>query len=117
MRGQGAYSTGRMKLSSAKIRIFTIRSMKKLVVLIIFFLIAGTNGTVVSFAMNDDRSAVQMPLEEETKDVLEEDDDEDCLEHYWHSREISSNSNLHFVYQEILFHDLEFKVVIPPPKA
>lgn len=91
--------------------------MKKLIVLFIFLLVVGANGVVISVAMNDDRTAVEMPLEEEAKDVSEEDDDDDCLEHFWHSREISSTSNLHFLYQEILFHDLEFEVIVPPPKA
>ncbi len=78
---------------------------------------------VISFASTEDCSEISMPLDseensgEESKSEIEEDDDEAGIDHAWLSREQSSNSNLHFLYQEILFRDLELEVVVPPPKA
>ena len=98
--------------------------MRKLLFLIIFFLLTGANSVVVSFVVSDDYSSINMPLadgeensEEENKNFSEEDDDEVGLGHRWISKEKSSYTDLHFLYQEILFNDLEIEVVIPPPKA
>lgn len=54
---------------------------------------------------------------EEDKDVTEEEDDDGSLDHRWLSREKSSKTDLHILYQEILFKDLEIEIVIPPPRA
>jgi hypothetical protein len=53
---------------------------------------------------------------EKDRDITEDDDDV-SLDHRWNSRGLSSNSDLHILYQEKLFKDLEIKIVIPPPKA
>lgn len=107
--------------------------MKKLVFLILLFLFtavnnwfAGTNTPAIlaTVAVVDhDYRDCELPLGdgeeksgEEDKDFTE-DDDEVGLGHRWMSRDKSSNSNLHFLYQESLFRDLEIEVVIPPPKA
>jgi len=97
--------------------------MKKIVFLIVFLLFTGANSVVISLAVSDDSQCMEMPIGdgeenpgEENKN-LEEDEDDAGLEHRWLSREKSSDSKLHFLYQEILFNDLEIEVVIPPPKA
>lgn len=99
--------------------------MKKFVFFIVFLLFTGTNSVVISLAVcEDEYQAISMPLGdseespgEESKNFSEEDDDDSGLEHYWSSKNKSSNSNLHYLYQEIIFRDLKIEVVIPPPKA
>lgn len=104
-------------------------SMKKLIFFVVFLLFTGTNSVVVSLAADDEYESISMPIgdgeensgeensEKENKSETEEDDDEVGLDHYWLSREKSSDSNLHFLYQEVLFRNLDSEVVIPPPKA
>lgn len=53
----------------------------------------------------------------EDKDITEEEDDDVSLDHGLHSRHTSRQSDLHFLYQQILFKDLEIEIVIPPPRA
>jgi hypothetical protein len=92
--------------------------MKKLFFLVAFFLVTAANTTVVSIATRDDFDNIEMPIQEESRDVSEEDDDDDfSVDHLWVSKEKSSDSNLHVLYQEILFNDLKLEVVVPPPKA
>ena len=100
--------------------------MKKLIFFVVFLLFTGANSVVVSFAVDKEYDGISMPIgdgeensgeEKENKSETEEDDDEVGLDHDWSSREKSTNSNLHFLYQEILFRDLELEVVVPPPKA
>jgi hypothetical protein len=90
--------------------------MKKLFFLIAFFLLAGANSAIISFAADRTDDDIEMPIGED-RDVSEEDDDEVTLDHLWISRDKSSDSGLHIVYQEILFKNLDIEIVIPPPKA
>ena len=92
--------------------------MKKLIFLAVFLLFTGANSAVVYFADRDDNN-IELPIdgEEESKDLSEEDDDEVVLSHRLLSRGKSSDSNVHFIYHDILFHNLELEVLIPPPKA
>jgi hypothetical protein len=53
---------------------------------------------------------------EKDRDITEDDDDV-SLDRRWMSRGQSSYTDLHILYQEKLFKDLEKKVVIPPPRA
>lgn len=93
--------------------------MKKIFFLIAFLLLTFGNTAVVSVLTNEDYSNVCMPIsEEESKDVSEEDDDDDfSVDHLWVSKEKSSDSNLHILYQEVLFNDLKVEIIVPPPKA
>jgi len=98
--------------------------MKKLVFLMMFFLLTGTNSAVISFAYSGCKDFINMALnnseehsEEESKSFLEEDSDEITIGHRWMSKEQSHDSFLHFVYQDVLFHELGLEVVVPPPKA
>lgn len=77
----------------------------------------------VTIVVHGDYDGTQMPLgegeeksSEEDKDITE-DDDESGLHHGWMSRGKSNLTDLHILYQAILFQDLELEVVIPPPKA
>jgi hypothetical protein len=106
--------------------------MRKTVFLFIIFALTTANGMLVekpaSLLVEDTVSPYEGYADSETplgegeensessKDVSEDDDDAG-LDHRWLSREQSSNSDLHFLYQEILFHNLELSIVIPPPKA
>jgi len=91
--------------------------MKKLFFLIAFFLVTAANTTVVSIATRDDSDNMEMPIQEESRDISEDDDDDFSVDHLWVSKEKSSDSNLHILYQEILFNDLKVEIVVPPPKA
>lgn len=93
--------------------------MRKLFFLFAFVFMTAANSAVVYVATVDDYENVDMPIGdgEETRDISEEDDDEVALDYRWMSLDESSDSNLHILYQEILFHDLELEVVVPPPKA
>lgn len=94
--------------------------MKKVLFLIAFLFVTAVNTAVVYVAVSDDYENVQMPLgdgEEENKDVSEEDDDDIVIDHRWLSHDQSAASDLHIVYQEILFNNLEIEVVVPPPRA
>jgi hypothetical protein len=53
---------------------------------------------------------------EKDKDITEDDDDV-SVDHRMSSRGKSSDSDLHILYQEKLFKDLDRKIVIPPPRA
>lgn len=98
--------------------------MKKFAFFIVFLLFTGVNSVVVSLAISDDHQCINLPLGdgeespgEENKNFSEEDDDDSGIEHRWISKNKSSNSDLHFLYQEILFNELKTEVVVPPPKA
>jgi hypothetical protein len=94
--------------------------MKKVFFLIAFLFVTAVNTAVVYVAVSDEYETVQMPLgdgEEENKDVSEEDDDDVVIDHRWLSHDQSTASDLHFLYQETLFNDLEIEVVVPPPKG
>lgn len=108
--------------------------MKKVLFLLSFFLLTAVNNwltgtdtrvvTVAHASFHEGYGGTDTPIGEgeeksgeEDKDVTEEDDDEVGLDHHWMSRDKSSSADLHFLYQEILFNDLELEVVIPPPKA
>ncbi len=106
--------------------------MKKIVFLLIFFALTATNGMLSETAASQLKEDVIAPYEgycdtetplgdgeeNSSKDKdISEDDDDSGLDHRWLSREQTSSSDLHFLYQEILFQDLELTVVIPPPKA
>jgi hypothetical protein len=107
--------------------------MKKFLFLIVFFFLTAANNWLTAtdapfvrwsaMADTEDFDETSMPLGdgeensgEEDKDT-EEDDDEVGLDHRWMSRDKSTSSDLHILYQDILFSDLEIEVVIPPPKA
>ena len=93
--------------------------MKKLIFFAVFLMFTGVNSAVVYFADRDDNN-IEMPIgdgEEESRTISLEDDDEVILNHRWLSKEKSSDSDLHFVYHDILFHNLELEVLAPPPKA
>lgn len=107
--------------------------MKKILFLISFFLLTAVNNWLVgantpvaepmAVVFHEACGGTEMPLGdgeensgEEDKDITE-DDDEVGLDHHWMSRGKSSSADLHILYQEILFNDLEIEVVIPPPKA
>lgn len=111
---------------------FCHSSMKKVVFLCMFFLLTTATGWNVSSAPvvmvahvipEGDHTDTEMPLgegeesSEEDKDVTEEDDDDVSLDHRLHARRTSDDADLHILYQEILFKDLDTEVVIPPPKA
>jgi len=70
----------------------------------------GYDGTQMPLGEGEEKSG------EEDKDFTE-DDDEVGLHDAWLSRGKSSLTDLHILYQEILFNDLELEVVVPPPKA
>jgi hypothetical protein len=53
---------------------------------------------------------------EEDKSISEDDDDAG-IDHRWLSKDKSAYTDLHILYQEQLFKDLETEVVIPPPRA
>lgn len=98
--------------------------MKKLVFLLMFFLLTGTNSAVISFAYSGYKNFINMALnnneehsEEESKTIAEEDNDQITTDHSFMSREKTIDSDLHFVYQDVLFHGLELEVVVPPPKG
>jgi hypothetical protein len=93
--------------------------MKKVFFLIAFLFLTAANTAVVYVALSDEYENVEMPIgdSEENKDVSEEDDDEVALDFRWISNDQSTNSNLHILYQEILFNNLELEVVVPPPKG
>jgi len=90
-----------------------------------FFLLTGTNSAVINFAYSGYKNFVNIALnnnneehsEEESKNLAEEDCDQFAYDHRWASKEKSTDSFLHFIYQEVLFHNLELEVVVPPPKA
>ncbi|HZY80447.1 MAG TPA: hypothetical protein VFE50_13060 [Cyclobacteriaceae bacterium] len=107
--------------------------IRKIVFLTFFFLLTAANSWLakkdaaipqqVVTIMRDDYAGTETPLGEgeeksgeEDKDVSEE-DDSGSLDHNWLSREKSSDTDLHILYQEILFKDLEIEIVIPPPRA
>jgi hypothetical protein len=89
--------------------------MKKLLFLVAFFFLTAANTAVVPYAMRDDDD-IEIPIEQD-KDLSEEDDDEVTLDHLWISLGKTSDSDLHIIYQQILFNDLDIEVIIPPPKA
>lgn len=106
--------------------------MNKIVFLTLLFLLTTANNwlaqkdapgsTQVATIVHDDYTDTENPLGEgeeksgeEDKDVTE--DDDLGLDHYWLSLEKSSRTDLHILYQEILFKDLEIEIVIPPPRA
>lgn len=91
--------------------------MRKVIFLLSFFLLTAANTAVVSVITRDDSDNIEMPLEEESRDVSEDDDDDFSVDHLWVSKEKSSDSNLHILYQEILFNDLGLAVIVPPPKG
>lgn len=91
--------------------------MRKVFFLLAFFILTAVNTAVVSAITNRDCEDIEMPIQEEDKDVAEDDDDDFSVDHLWVSKDKSSNSNLHILYQEILFHDLELEIIVPPPKA
>jgi hypothetical protein len=91
--------------------------MRKVFFLLSFFLLTAANTAVVSVVTRDDSDNIEMPLEEEAKDVAEDDDDDVSIDHLWVSKEKSTNANLHILYQEILFNDLGLEVIVPPPKG
>ena len=99
--------------------------MKRLIFFVVFVLFTGGNSIVISLAGDRDTgNEVNMPIGdgeenpgEESKNLVEEDDDEDGLDHDWLVRDQSTSDNLHFHYQEVLFSSLEIEVIIPPPKA
>ncbi len=110
-----------------------IAGMKKFLFLILFFFLTAANNwltatdapfvTLYGMADCEGYEDTGMPLGdgeensgEEDKDS-EEDDDEVGLDHRWMSREKSATADLHFLYHDILFSDLEIEVVVPPPKA
>lgn len=88
-----------------------------------FFVLTGTNSAVISFAYSGYKSFMNAALsnteesEEESRSVTEEDDDQIHFDHRWMSREKTNDSVLHYIYQEVLFHDLELEVVVPPPRV
>jgi len=91
--------------------------MRKLLFFVVFFLLTGTNSVLVSFMQCDTNDeAIEMPLTD-GEETSEEDDDEVDLTHRWISRDKSTDSSLHFLYQEVVFQSLELEVVVPPPKA
>ncbi|MEI9919486.1 MAG: hypothetical protein WDO14_11860 [Bacteroidota bacterium] len=90
--------------------------MRKVFILLAFFLITAANTAVISVINDNDRDDIEMPIEED-KDIAEDDDDEFSIDHLWISRDKTSDSNLHILYQEILFNDLDIEVIVPPPKA
>jgi len=55
--------------------------------------------------------------EEQPRNPIEEDDVKLATDHLWSSKEKSSETDLHFIYQDVIFHALELEVVVPPPKA
>jgi len=90
----------------------------------VFFLLTGTNSVLVSFAVSDPNDeAIELPIgdseenSEEEETSKEKDDDEVDLAHRWISQDKSSDSSLHFLYQEVVFQSLELEVVVPPPRA
>jgi hypothetical protein len=99
--------------------------MKKVFFLIAFVLLTFGNRAVVTVITNDVYDNVTMPVggnseensEEEHKSMSEEDGDKLAVDHRWLSQELSADSDLHVVYQEILFNNLEIEVVVPPPKG
>lgn len=92
--------------------------------LAIFLLLTG-NSAVISLAYGKDYQKVAaMPVpdgeetqEEQSRNVVEEDDHKFDVDHPWISKEKSSETDLHFIYQDVIFHALELEVVVPPPKA
>jgi hypothetical protein len=108
--------------------------MKKLVFLFAFILLSVTGNRV---AADDARPAVrqevtvhetcggpEMPIGEgeeqsgsEEDKSISEDDDDAGIDHRWLSKDKSAYTDLHILYQEQLFKDLEIEVVIPPPRA
>lgn len=85
-----------------------------------FLFVTAVNTAVVYVAMSDEYENVQMPLgdgEEENKDVTEEDDDDVVMDHRWLSQDQSTESDLHILYQSVLFSNLELEVVVPPPRG
>ena len=92
--------------------------MKKVLFLLSFFILTAADTAVVSVVLRDDDN-IEMPVadNEETRDVSEDDDDDVSIDHLWISKEKSSSSNLHVLYQGILFSDLEIEVIVPPPKG
>jgi hypothetical protein len=91
--------------------------MRKLLFFVVFFLLTSSNSALVSVALCDSNDeAIEMPIND-SEETSEEDDDEVDLTHRWISRDKSTNSSLHFLYQEVVFQSLELEVVVPPPKA
>ncbi|HMJ69261.1 MAG TPA: hypothetical protein VK508_10215 [Cyclobacteriaceae bacterium] len=109
--------------------------MKKVVFLLVFFLLTVANNRLTAADPRPDASqaitvhetfgGAEMPMgegeeqsgaEEEGKDVVEDEDDAG-LDHRLISRERSAYTDLHILYQEQLFKALEKEVVIPPPRA
>lgn len=107
--------------------------MKKVLFLFAFFLLTASNQwkaekdtsapAAEAVVVSHDYGDTDMPLgdgeensEEKDRDVTEDDDDV-SLGHRWLSRGKSSYTDLHILYQEKLFKDLQKEVVIPPPRA
>jgi hypothetical protein len=102
--------------------------------MLVFFMLSSATAWDVTLApvpVDADASTVlahqncgstEMPLgdaeenSEEDKDFTEDDDDV-SLDHRRHSRKVSGDSGLQYLYQHFLFKDLEIKVIIPPPRA
>jgi hypothetical protein len=134
MYGRGVYWADRVKLSSLKIRIFTVPIMKKVVFLLAFILLTVANQRLAADevrpevrekpAIHETCGGPEMPMGEgeeqsgsEEDKSISEDDEDPGIGHRWLSREKSSSTDLHILYQENLFKSLVKKIVIPPPRA
>ncbi|HEX8061184.1 MAG TPA: hypothetical protein VF473_09630 [Cyclobacteriaceae bacterium] len=100
--------------------------MKKIFFLIAFVLLTFGNRAMVTLISNQAYDYAAVPVssnnteensEEEHKNLTEEDDDSEAVYHRWLSQELTTESEVHILYQEIVFNDLELAVKVPPPKA